>query len=309
MPGGSLLNAYLQGNTKTPIQAAQYERLIATYYSVNRPYIKPLPDAKLPQYSLRDSVVPEPPVKWHLGYGALSICLLIIEQLANVLAALGALLMVLRRGTSVIARQVGLLALVTTLLLTVLRFSGTLAVAYGQERAQLQGLMLLAIALCWVMERFGGARQARVIAIVTACLAVVFVNTSYLVGAALGGGTSANLANSGVAFEYFYTTTPEFAAAQWLGKSVLPGQLVYADEYGQLPLVAVTGIQRGLIVDLTPRTLNQHAWVYASRTNVLNGRAFAFYNEHIASYVFPADFLRANYDLVYTDGSSEVFHR
>jgi hypothetical protein len=129
------------------------------------------------------------------------------------------------------------------------------------------------------------------------------------VGAALGGGTSANLANSGAAFEYFYTTTPEFAAAQWLGKFALPGQLIYADEYGQLPLVAATGIQRGLIVDLTPKTLDQHAWVYASRTNVLNGRAFAFYSEHIASYVFPADFLLANYNLVYTDGSSEVFHR
>ncbi len=312
MPGSSLLGAYLQGNTRTPIQAARYEQLIATYYSVNRPYIKPLPDADLPQYALRDSVVPEPPVKWHLGYNALSIGLLIIEQLANVLAAFGGLAMALRRGTSVIARQVGLLALVTTLLLTVLRFSGTLAVAYGQERAQLQGLMLLAIALCWMIERLAGvrkARQARVFAMIVACLAVLLVNTSYLVGAALGGGTSANLANSGAAFEYFYITTPEFAAAQWLGKSVLPGQLVYADEYGQLPLVAVTGIQHGLIIDLTPLTLDQHAWVYASRANVLNGRAFAFYNEHLASYVFPGDFLRANYDLVYTDGSSEVFRR
>jgi hypothetical protein len=312
VPGGSLLNAYLQGNTKTPIQAARYEQLIATYYSANKPYINPLPEANLPQYALRDSAVPEPPVKWHLGYDAFGIFLLVIEQLANVLAVLGALSMVLRRGTSVIARQVGLLALVTTLLLTVLRFSGTLAVAYGQERAQLQGLMLLAIAVCWMMERFAGtrkARQARVFAVIVACLAVVFVNTSYLVGAALGGGTSANLANSGAAFEYFYTTTPEFAAAQWLGKSAQPGQFIYADEYGQLPLVAVTGIQRGLIVDLTPKTLDQHAWVYASRTNVLSGRAFAFYSEHLASYVFPADFLRANYNLVYTNGSSEVFHR
>jgi hypothetical protein len=220
--------------------------------------------------------------------------------------------MVLRRGTSVIARQVGLLALVTTLLLTILRLSGTLAVAYGQERAQLQGLMLLAVALCWIVQRRADARptwQARVLAGAAACLAVVLINTSYLLGAVLGGGTSANLTNSGTAFERFYTTTPEFAAAQWLGKFVLPGQLVYADEYGQLRLDEVTDTQHGLVLDLTPMTLDQNAWIYASRTNVINGRAFALYNNHTATYVFPADFLLGNYDLVYTDGSSEVFHR
>lgn len=311
-PGSGLIAAYLQGNTTTPIPAAQYAQQIHTYYSISRPYIVPLPDAHLPRYALRDSAVPKPPIKWHLGYNVLSACLLLVEQLANVVAALGALLMVLRRGASVIVRQLGLLALVTTLLLTVLRLSGTLAVAYGQERAQLQGLTLLAITLCWTMQRLTDARkaaQARVLAVTAACLAVVLVNTSYLVDAVLGGGTSASIANSGAAYEYFYTTTPEFAAAQWLDKSVLPGQLVYADEYGQLPLIELTGIQNGLIPDLTPLTLNQFAWVYASRTNVINGRAFALYNEHNVTYVFPADFLRANYDLVYTNGSSEVFHR
>jgi hypothetical protein len=311
-PGSSLITAYLQGNTTPPIPAAQYAQEVHNYYKVNKPFITPLNDASSSQYALRDSVIPEPPVKWHLGFDLLGLCLLIIEQLANLLAALGALLMVLRRGTSVIARQVGLLALVTTLLLTILRLSGTLAVAYGQERAQLQGLMLLAVALCWIVQRRADARptwQARVLAGAAACLAVVLINTSYLLGAVLGGGTSANLTNSGTAFERFYTTTPEFAAAQWLGKFVLPGQLVYADEYGQLRLDEVTDTQHGLVLDLTPMTLDQNAWIYASRTNVINGRAFALYNNHTATYVFPADFLLGNYDLVYTDGSSEVFHR
>jgi hypothetical protein len=311
-PGSSLISAYLQGNTTTPIPAAQYAHDIQRNYSVNKPFITPLKDAGLAKYALRDSIAPKPPVKWHPGYAVLGLCLLIIEQLANVLAALGALLMVLRRNTSVMARQVGLLALVMSLLLTILRFSGTLAVAYGQERAQLQGLTLLAVALCWMMQRTAEVRtawQARVLAGAAACLAVVLVNTSYLVGAVLGGGTSANLTNSGAAFERFYTTTPELAAARWLGMSVVPGQLVYADEYGQLPLDEVAGIQHGLILDLTPLTLNRHAWVYASRTNVINGRAFALYQAHTATYVFPADFLLDNYDLVYTNGSSEVFHR
>jgi hypothetical protein len=68
-------------------------------------------------------------------------------------------------------------------------------------------------------------------------------------------------------------------------------------------------MQQGLFVDLTPLTVNQSAWVYASNANIVDGRAFALYNEHIASFAFPAEFFSANFNLVYTDGTSEVFHR
>ena len=151
-PGGNLISTYLQGNTEKPIQASQYQDQISSFYLFNRPNITPLSAAKSSRYDLRDSAVPEPPVKWNLGYDALGLGVLLIEQLANVLAALGALLMVLRRNASLLTRQIGLLAVATTLLLTLIRFSGTLAAAYGQERAQLQGLVLLAVSACWTIQ-------------------------------------------------------------------------------------------------------------------------------------------------------------
>jgi uncharacterized membrane protein len=311
-PGGSLLSAYLQGNTKTPIAARRYEQRVYTYYSSKKSYIKPLADAHSSTYKLRDSTVPESPVKWRYGYAALNMGLLILEQLANLLAGIGALVLMFRHKVSVLARQVGLLALATTLLLSVLRFSGTLAVAYGQERAQLQGLVLLAVTMCWCLERLSGMRKAlqtRILLAAAACLAVILVNTTYLVGAVLGGITSVNLANSGRAFEYLYVTAPELASAQWLERSAPSGQFIYSDEYGQVPLAAVTNIQSGLYLDITPLTLNRQAWVYATQTNVVDGRAFALYQQHLATYVFPGVFLADNYDLVYTNGSSEVFHR
>ena len=120
------------------------------------------------------------------------------------------------------------------------------------------------------------------------CLAVVFVNTVYLVGAVLGGATSVNLSNYGPAFQYFYTTGAELASARWWGYRYRIGDLVYADEYGQVPLAAATKISTGLLTDLTPKTLNSHAWVYASQANVRHGYAFALYNEHLATYVFPS---------------------
>jgi hypothetical protein len=60
---------------------------------------------------------------------------------------------------------------------------------------------------------------------------------------------------------------------------------------------------------VTPLTLNDHAWVYASRTNVIDRQAYVYYGERFVSYVFPLKFLNANFNLVYTNGSSEVFHR
>ncbi|MGP7996202.1 MAG: hypothetical protein ACLPKI_02520 [Streptosporangiaceae bacterium] len=311
-PGGSLISAYLQGNTRTPMSATVYEHDIHAYYQHTRTYVHPLAAGFRPQYRLQNITVPEPAIKWRAGYTVLTLGLLIIEQLANLLAAVGALLMMLRRKASLRTRQLGLAALAATLLLTVIRFSGTLAVAYGQERAQLQGMVLLAITLSWTFQALTGLRtrrQARVRAVAAGCLTVVFVNTVYLVGAVLGGTTSVNLSNSGPAFEYFYTSTPEIASAQWLHRQFRLGDLVYADEYGQVPLALATGIQDGLMTDLTPETLSGRAWVYASQANVRGGYAFALYNEHLATYRFPAAFLDAYYSLVYTNGTSEVFHR
>jgi hypothetical protein len=84
---------------------------------------------------------------------------------------------------------------------------------------------------------------------------------------------------------------------------------VYADRYAQLRLFAVTGRNLSLIGDVTPRTLNKRAWVYADRTNVINRSARALFDNSTVNYIFPAGFLRANYNLVYTNGFSEVYHR
>jgi uncharacterized membrane protein len=312
VPGSSLLAAYLQGNSRTTINADVYAERIASYYQRTRRYVRPLPDARASRYRLQNATVPVAPVKWRTGYTAVTLSLLIIEQLANLLAAIGALLMVLRRKASLLTRQIGLAALAATFLLIVIRFSGTLAAAYGQDRAQLQALVLLAVTMCWTFQAVTGLRkhwQTRIRVLASGCLAVVFVNTVYLVGAVLGGATSVNLTNSGPVFEYFYVTAPEIASAHWLGGQFQVGDLVYADEYGQVPLAAGTSISEGLMTDLTPRTLARNAWVYASRANVVDKKAFALYDNQLATYVFPAGFLDANYNMVYTNGSSEVFHR
>jgi hypothetical protein len=317
--GQNLIAAYLHGNTKTPIPATQYAQLIHDYYQAHNHFVHPLPDASRPIYALRDMAAPAPPATFKLGLSALSTGVLAIIQLSNLLALAGALWMILRRRATLIAREVGLLGVAATFFLTIMRFSGTLAQAYGQERALLQAMLVLAISLCWVMQSIGNrpARRSRrgrerfaAVAAAASALSICFLSATGLANVVLGGGTADNLANSGGSYEFFYETTPELAAARWLGGQYQDGQLVYADEYAQLRLAATTMISRGLMTDVTPLTISGHAWVYGSRTNIIDGQAYALYQlQRQASYAFPARFLYDNFNTVYTNGSSEVFHR
>jgi uncharacterized membrane protein/transposase-like protein len=315
--GGSLLSAYLQGNTAPPISAGQYARQVHAAYASQRPYITPLPDAGRPLYALHNAAVPGASVRSPVANSALSALYLILQELANLLGALGALLMVLERRSFTVARQAGLLAVAAVAMLTVMKLSATVADFYNWERALLQAQVVLAIALCWPLYLLDSRRRRHhksILAAAVASFAVVLICTSGLAnvalgGGALGGGENVNLANSGEAFNRYYLTTPELASAGWLGRVARPGELVYADRYAQLRLFAMTGSSLGLVGDVTPLTLNQHAWVYADRTNVLNHSAEVLFNNSAVTYRFPAGFLNANYDLVYTNGSSEVFRR
>lgn len=317
----SVLSSYLQATSQTSIQAARYAQLVHKEYVKSKSYVTPLPDAGSPRYQLRDSAPDVPAVRWLLGFNALNLGGLVVQQLVNLFGAVGALMMVLWRKATVIARRVGLISLATLAILALIRLSGTLAEEYNPERAFLQATVVIAITLCWSMgllaDRWSRRqppnqwrlRQAAVLAVAAVSLVVLLVNNSGLAGAVLGGGTAINLANSGEDFERYDMTAPELTSASWLGEHATPGQLVYADRYAQLPLNAMIGTPKAMVSDVTPLTLDQHAWVYASTTNIIDGRARALFNNQFVTYVFPLRFLDGNYDTVYTNGSSEVFHR
>jgi uncharacterized membrane protein len=312
--GGNPLSTYLQGESSQQLEPAQYEQVAQEYYKVHYPFMTPLPDARDPQYALRPASVSVPPVTWTLGYNVLNLVDLLVTQLTNLLAAIGALMIVLRRDAPVVARQVGLLSLAALVILAVTRVSGTVAQAYNPERAFLQTMIVLAITLCWPMQslvRRWRRLQPAVLAVSLAALTAFLVGSAGLTGALLGGGTATNLANSGADYEEYYVTTQEIASAMWLIKYVPPGQLVYADDYAALRLVAVGGDRSAMFADVTPLTIDQHAWVYASQANIVDkiARSHLGTTNYSAIYAFPIRFLDLNYDTVYTDGSSEVFHR
>jgi uncharacterized membrane protein len=309
--GGGLLAAYLQSGNPPTMPAGMYQGQVEQYYSNH--LVKTVPLPKDHRYHLRNLSPPTPAVTMPLVHGGLSLGLFVVEQLINVLGAIGALLLALRRHVPVAMRQVGLLGVASLVFLAAIRVSSTLASAYNQERAFLQALAILAISLAWCLQALAGRgvrRQAGVVAAAAGSLGVLFTSSSGLMGALAGGGTAANLASSGEDYERYYTSTPELAAASWLGANWRDRDAVYADRYAELRLLALTDINGRLIYpDVAPGAISVQAWVYASQTNTVDGLAQVLWRNHQVTFRFPAAFLNAYYDVVYTNGSSKVFHR
>jgi uncharacterized membrane protein len=309
---GGLIAAYLSGNTITPISATQYAQMIHAKYTHTRPYVHPLPEAANKKYQLRGSTVPKRSVRWTTGYNAFNFGQVVAQQLIYILAGVGALILTFGRRARITGRLIGLLTFAMLAFLMVIRFSGTLATFYNATRALLQAMVILDIAAFWCLQIWANGRRWQHMCAVAAggtLLALIFAAGNGLVGATLGGGVATNLANNGEDYERFFVSSPELAAANWLSPQLRPTQLIYTDEYGQLPLVTTTRISDGLLLDITPQTLNNHAWVYASQVNVIDDRARASSQDHSVTYVFPSQFLNNEYNLVYVNGSSEVYHR
>lgn len=310
-PGQNPLAAYLSGNSQKRVSAEAYARLVAREYRQQRKYVVPLRAASNPRYRLQDSTSPIDRTRNPTASAASREAQLAGSQLLNLLAVIGALALLVRRRTGPLLRQLALLALATLLVLGFVRLSGTAASSYNQERAFVQTMVPLGVAMAWLVEWLAARRRGLQLlapALTVLALAATFFGTSGLRAAAFGGGTPTNLANGGEDYERFYVTAPELAAARWVAGAP-HGSMVYTDRYGQLRVLEATGRSQGVLLDVTPLTLDHHAWVYASRTNIDAGRARGEVKQKFAIYRWPARFLDENFNTVYSNGSSTVYHK
>lgn len=310
-PGEGILQGYLTGNLPSHVSAAEYAALAKSDYAKNRDFIVPLPDAGAARYALRDAATPDPPLRSETAKSVLDRAQLWILQLANLLAVVGALVLAVRRRTRPGLRVVALLALGTLSALAFVRLSGTISENYNQDRALIQALVPLAVVLAWVAQ--SATRVARrlgplVVVVVALALGAVALNTSGLAGAAQNRPVT-NLANHGEDYERYYVTRPELASADWLRAARYGGGLLYTDRYGQLRTISEGIPTQAVLLDVTPATLDRHAWIYASAVNTLDGRARGVTGNHYATYRFPDRFIADHWNTVYANGSSAVYHR
>lgn len=317
---GNIISGYLKGTETSGIKVQEYVQRLEQQYA-SRTYIEPFEDAKEPRYALQDKPMERPPVLVPMLRGILNTGELYAQQLGNLFGLLGALIIVSRRDSPGAIRVVGLLSVPALVLLALFRLSGTFAASYNQGRAQLQAMILLVIPLFWLigrlprrMRRFGRGRDPmfldRLIRTAAAgALLTIFLNTTGFVGTFFGGGTSTNLTSRGEDPDRFFMYEPELAGADWLGPRVAVKELVYADRYAVLRLYAETTIKDRVITDITPRTLHRNGWIYANRSNVVDGRTRSLVDNRLAVFGFPTEFVQNHYNLVYSNGYSQVYRR
>lgn len=139
---------------------------------------------------------------------------------------------------------------------------------------------------------------------------VFMVVSSTLGNSLLGGGVAdSNLANQYDDYQEFVMSTQEIASATWLNNAAPARAIIYADDYAQLRLTTVVDNRSGVLADITPQTIDANSWVYADRTNVVDGITRSSTGSYSETYAFPKLFLDENFNTVYTNGISEVFHR
>ena len=213
-----------------------------------------------------------------------------------------------RRESWTSARELALLGVVILAFVGAMRVSGVAAEAYNQERAQIHAAAVLSVGLATVAA-WGLARRRRVtLGVLAVGLMVVFASSSGLVALVGGGEMPANLMNRGDAAERFAVTDAEVATAEWLAAHRETDSIVYTDRYGKLRIWAGTSIGDNSIVDaLTPATLDEGAYVFASEANVRGGRARGAIGQDYAVYAFPRAFLDATKATVFSTGSTRIY--
>jgi glycosyltransferase involved in cell wall biosynthesis len=308
--GQGLLRSYLAGNAPTQVSAGRYAADVRRDYLKNETWVHPIPQAFLPRFHVQNATVPGGRVKSRPTVAGFDAEQVIVSQLGILLAAIGALWLWLRRDAGATARAIALLGVSTLAMLVFIRFSGTAANDYNQNRAFLQAMVPLSVCLGWMLQRAScHPRLGRCVAGGSAiALGLLFVNTSGLRGTVAGGGTLTNLAAKGEDYERYVVTKPELAAARWLNGAAAPGVVISADRYGQLRIAGATGRRTGVLANLTPASLDRGAWIYADGANFTGHRARGLEGSRYATYVWPS-FIDDYWNLVYSNGSAAVYKR
>jgi uncharacterized membrane protein len=240
---------------------------------------------------------------------------LLVQQSINGLAAIGVLVFAFRRRSHLLSRMLAALGLASLVVLVASRLSGTLAADYNSSRLFLQCLFILAILeaalIDAVVTRLVSLPRASLVLFggLSLVLLIAFVGNSGLDAPITGGYPPLILYNDGTDYPAYYATAQDKATVQWLAAAVPRKRVIYADYFGQLRLDQFTSLRKAVFNDVTPRTIDQHAWVFASTSNIVDHLTWGETNSGLVDFVFPASFLNEYYDVVYSTGSTSIFHR
>lgn len=204
------------------------------------------------------------------------------------------------------------LALAALLMVALLRVSGTVAGFYNPERGALHAALIYAPAVALLLAATLRLRPRAIR--LAARWGVPAVSTVALMGALalasqlVGGSPSAAHTNAGEEYERLAISRAEYATANWLSERNDQELVIFTDRYGQIALLSVP---RERITYLGPTIdpvgVDTQAYVYASRANIVEGRARGSEEGRFAVFVFPRDFYESTRAIIYATEVTRVY--
>ena len=194
-------------------------------------------------------------------------------------------------------------------LVGVILFVPYTSIAYNFERLYQQALVILSLPAVLgglVLFRFFKKENIQII-LMTIIFICYFLPTSGFTSQLFGGEPQMNLNNFGEDYDRFYTYESEVKSSKWLSNNYDNSYLIYADRYSKIKLISFSNISTHIVEDMLPSTMDRKAYVYSSYVNTIENRTFLYYGLKVMGYNFPTEFLNQNKNLIYNNGSSEVF--
>jgi hypothetical protein len=199
--------------------------------------------------------------------------------------------------------ELALLAGAVFVMVVLLRVSGTLALLYNPERGALHAAILYAPVVAILIARFLEApRKTRLLTVLLLPLSqtINLTGALSLVPQLVGGSPSAAHASMGEEYE-------RHATATWIADRDDDPLLVATDRYGGIVLLSTP---RGRIASsptIVPSGVDVRAYVYASRANIVEGRARGKEGDRFAIFSFPFEYFAATRATVYATEETRVY--
>lgn len=203
-----------------------------------------------------------------------------------------------------------LLCLATLTILGLVAVLPDVSVEYGIFRAFLQALLLLApvaaLGLSWLLTPLRHAGRLA-LPLLGALFIGFFATMTSASGAILGAGEpQIRLFNDGDYYRTFYVTDQEAAAARFVATQHPASVMV--DEYAAHRLAAFLGDVTPLPDNFYPSRLLKDGWQLAGPEVVRDHMStLSIAGGDRATYVYPLDLVRGHRDVVYSNGSADVF--
>ena len=261
-------------------------------------------DSELQGGEVLDSVAPRnrgPLAKWSGVWNNLT---LLGYQATLLIIGISVLWLVLRKRAG-LGGEVVVAAVVALIFSGALRVSDWLAAFYNPERGSFHAAIVLSIPVAIGIDSFTKRRNLVILA--TGALTLALTYSTWGLGAmTFSGKPRAAVASYGEDVERFIYSKAEMRAAAWLSENVEEG-LVQSDRYGRVVLLNTGKNGWGNVDIMHPDFIDRRAWIFATRTNIQDGRARGYLDGSFAVYQSPVDRLERARAIVHATEYSRIY--